>query len=322
MYTTTPIFVTIRMVLFRFRRAAALALANAIVTCTVIRISRPIAPVVAQRGDDFILKGSDGFIICFYIMITAVTPVDCIASCFGAGRRFTGLSGSQTGMTGEVHFPIAFTALIAFFSSSAGCRALATGVAQRGNDFILKGGDGFVICFYIMIAAIAPVDCIASCFGAGRRFSGLGGSQAGMTGEVHFPIAFAALFAFFPSSAGCRALAAGMFGFIQPHVAAGAGVVVDPLVHINGPIAFPVVPQRSACDRFSSGRVFAFGVREDHAAALTITNVILIPTYFSACRLLCGGIVQVMAQGIAVFISAHFAFGLFGTGSRATGVGF
>ena len=102
------------MVLFRFRRAAALALANAIVTCTVIRITRPIAPVMAQRGDDFILKGGGGFIICFYIMIAAVTPVDSIASCIGAGRRFTGLGGSQAGMTGEIHFPIAFTALITF----------------------------------------------------------------------------------------------------------------------------------------------------------------------------------------------------------------
>ena len=48
-----------------------------------------------------------------------------------------------------------------------------------------------------------------------------------------------------------------------------------------------------------------------YAAALTITNVILIPTYFGTRRLLCGGIMQVMAQGSAVFLTALFAFGLF-----------
>ena len=43
------IYIVVHMVRFCFRRAAALALANAIVTCTVIRISRPIAPIVALR---------------------------------------------------------------------------------------------------------------------------------------------------------------------------------------------------------------------------------------------------------------------------------
>jgi hypothetical protein len=45
------------------------------------------------------------------------------------------------------------------------------------------------------------------------------------------------------------------------------------------------VTQCGACNRFGSGRVFALGIREDHAAALTIANIRLIPANFRTRRL-------------------------------------